>query len=137
MQTTLIAIFPLIVLLLTYTVVCVLNAAYIKLSGRILHGSQVTWKDSFIFSLAVTVLMLFIRMAAVAECISVQLPLSLALSFVLYLSFGGWFFSTRGVTKQGKPLDWVGGVRLSALAFLLLALTGVLVNSVDRIIEYA
>lgn len=81
--------------------------------------------------------MLFIRMAAVAECISVQLPLSLALSFVLYLSFGGWFFSTRGVTKQGKPLDWVGGVRLSALAFLLLALTGVLVNSVDRIIEYA
>lgn len=137
MQTTLIALFPHIVLFLMYAVVCVLNAVYIKLSGRISHGSLVTWKVSFNFSLVVTVLMLIVRMATVTEGISFQLTLSLALSFVLYLTFGGWFFSTRGFTSQGQSLGWLGGVRLSALAFLLLVLTGVLVNGAVHIVEYA
>jgi hypothetical protein len=69
-------------------------------------------------------------MATVTEGISFQLTPSLALSFVLYLIFGGWFFSTGGFTKQAQPLGWLGGVRLSALAFLLLALIGALVNGV-------
>ena len=137
MKTTLIALFPLIVLSITYIVVCVLNAAYVKLSGRILHGSVVSWKNSFIFALTVTVLMLIVRMATVAEGISVPLTLALSLSFVLYSTFGGWFFSTRGVTKQGQPLGWLGGVRLSALSFLLFALTVVLVNGTVRIIANA
>jgi hypothetical protein len=137
MKTTLIAYFPLIVLAVIYIVVCVLNAAYIKLSGRILHGSVVSWKDSFVFALAITFLILVLRIAAVAEGISAPLTLALALGFVLYLTFGGWFFSTRGVTKQGQPLGWLGGIQLSALVFVLLALTGVLVNEAVRIIANA
>ena len=48
--------------------------------------------------------------------------------FALVVTMGGWFFSTRGLTNSGKPLGWLGGVRLSGLAFVLLAVTSLLGN---------
>lgn len=137
MNATLISYFPLIILFVIYTVTCVMHAAFVKLSGKILYGSVVSWKNAFIFALAVTVLLLIMLFAAVAAGISIPPAVSMVLGFALSTAFGSWFFSTRGVTKQGQPLGWAGGLRLSALAYLLLAVTGVVMKVVIHALAMA
>ena len=48
MHTTLISYFPLIILFIIYSVICVMHAAFVKLSGMILHSLVVRWKHAFI-----------------------------------------------------------------------------------------
>jgi hypothetical protein len=134
---TLIVFFPFILLFAIYVAISVLHAAYVKLSGNILRGSFVSWKHAFIFALGISALTLIGRTVAVAGGFSVPLALAVIFSLVLQLIFGGWFFSTRGITKQGQSFGWLGGVRISALAFLFLAVTGALVNGVVHIIAMA
>jgi hypothetical protein len=137
MHTTLISYFPLIILFVVYSVICVMHAAFVKLSGKILQGSAVSWKHAFIFALSVTVILLVLLFAFVAAGISVPPAASLVLGFALSTSFGSWFFSTRATTKQGQPLGWAGGLRLSALAFLLLAVTGMVMKGVVHVLAMA
>lgn len=119
---TLITLFPLIVLAGLYVLLCVVFAAFVKLSARFLGGIVVSWKHSFIFALVMALLTLFGRTMAVAGGSSIPLALDLAFSFALCLILGGWYFGTRGIDKNGQPLGWVGGMRLSAVAFVLLVL---------------
>ncbi len=137
MNATLISYLPLIILSVIYTVICVMHAAFVKLSGKILRGSVVSWKHAFIFALAVTVMLLIMLVASVAAGISVPPAVSMVLGFVLSTVFGSWFFSTRGMTQQGRPLGWEGGLRLSALAFLLLAVSGVVIKGVVHVLAMA
>ena len=110
---------PFALLLSIYLAVGALHAVYIKVSGRILRG-VVSWKHSFIFALAMTVLTLIGRMAASAGGKSVPLTVVLPFGFVLSLVLGGWFFGSRGASLQGQPLGLLGGLQLSALAYVLL-----------------
>lgn len=137
MHATLISYFPLIILIFIYSVICVMHAAFVKLSGKILRGLLVSWKHAFIFALAVTVILLIMLVTAIAAGITVPPAASMVLGFVLSTAFGSWFFSTRGATKQGQPLRWAGGLRLSALAFLLLAVTGVVTKGVVHVLAMA
>lgn len=137
MNATLISYLPLIILSVIYTVICVMHAAFVKLSGKMLRGSVVSWKHAFIFALAVTVMLLIMLVASVAAGISVPPAVSMVLGFVLSTVFGSWFFSTRGMTQQGRPLGWTGGLRLSALAFLLLAVSGVVIKGVVHVLAMA
>ena len=130
----LITFFPFILLFVIYGAVCILNAAYIKLSGRILQQTFTSWKHSFIFSLAATLLTVMGKMVIFGVGVSIPPGLEIIIVFILQLVLGGWYFGARGVSKLGQPLGWSGGARLSALAFLLLVLTGVLVNGVYQII---
>lgn len=137
MHATLISYFPLIILFIIYAITCVMHAAFIKLSGKILGGTIVSWKHAFIFALAVTVLLLTVLISAVVAGISVPPAMSMVLGFMLSTAFGSWFFSTRGFTKQGQPLGWAGGLRLSALAYLLLAVTGAVMKGVIHVLAMA
>jgi hypothetical protein len=132
---TLVASFPFILLFVVYATVCLLQAACIKLSGRILRDPVVSWKHSLIFALAITILTLIGRMAIVPGGGSAVL--ASAFGFALYSALGGWFFNARGVTKQGQPLGFLGGVRLSALALLLVVVAGVVANGVVHIVTKA
>lgn len=134
---TLIVLYPFILLFVICVAISGLHAVYIKLSGKILRGSFVSWKHAFIFTLGISAVTLIGRTVAVAGGFSVPLVLAVFCSLVLQLIFGGWFFSTRGITKQGQLFGWPGGVRISALAFLFLAVTGALVNGVVPIISMA
>ena len=137
MHTTLISYFPLIILFVIYSVICVMHAAFVKLSGEILQGSVVSWKHAFIFALSVTVILLIMLFASVAAGFSVPPVVSMVLGFAVSTSFGSWFFSSRATTKQGQPVGWAGGLRLSALAFLLLAVTGAVMKGVVHILAMA
>jgi hypothetical protein len=137
MNATLISYLPLIILFVIYSAICVMHAAFVKLSGKILHGSVVSWKHAFIFALGVTVLFLAMLFVAVAAGISVPPAVSMVLGFMLSTAFGSWFFGSRGKTKQGQPLGWTGGLRLSALAFLLLAVTGAVMKGVVHMLAMA
>ena len=137
MHTTLISYLPLIILFVIYSVICVMHAAFVKLSGEILQGSVVSWKHAFIFALSVTVILLIMLFASVAAGFSVPPVVSMVLGFAVSTSFGSWFFSSRATTKQGQPVGWAGGLRLSALAFLLLAVTGAVMKGVVHILAMA
>jgi hypothetical protein len=137
MNATLISYLPLIILSVIYTVICVMHAAFVKLSGKILRSLVVSWKHAFIYALSVTVLLLIMLVASVAAGIPVPPAVSMILGFALSTAFGSWFFSTRGMTQQGLPLGWEGGLRLSALAFLLLAVTGVVMKGVVHVLAMA
>jgi len=136
-HTTLISYFPLIILFIIYSVICVMHAAFVKLSGMILHSLVVRWKHAFIFALAVTVMLLIMLFGAVVAGISVPPAMSMVVGFVLSTAFGSWYFSTRAMTKQGQPLGWKGGLRLSALAFLLLAVTGAVMKGIIHVLAMA
>jgi len=114
-----------------------MHAAFVKLSGEILQGSVVSWKHAFIFALSVTVILLIMLFASVAAGFSVPPVVSMVLGFAVSTSFGSWFFSSRATTKQGQPVGWAGGLRLSALAFLLLAVTGAVMKGVVHILAMA
>ena len=137
MHTTLISYLPLIILFVIYSVICVMHAAFVKLSGEILQGSVVSWKHAFIFALSVTVILLIMLFASVAAGFSVPPVVSMVLGFAVSTSFGSWFFSSRATTKQGQPVGWAGGLRLSALAFLLLAVTGAVMKGVVHVLAMA
>ncbi|MGA7594789.1 MAG: hypothetical protein WCA64_06285 [Gallionella sp.] len=137
MNTTLISYFPLIILFVIYSVISVMHTAFVKLSGKMLHGSVVSWKHAFIFALSVTVILLIVIAATVAAGISVPPTVSMVFGFVLSTAFGSWFFSTRGMTQQGRPLGRDGGFRLSAIAFLLLAVTGAVMKGIVHVLAMA
>ena len=126
----LIAFFPIILLFVIYAVACLLYAAYIKLSARLLRDSFVSWKHSMIFAVVIAVATLFARMGTIVGDTAMPLPWVYIMGFVIYLAFGGWFFSSRGMTKEGRSFGWLGGIQLSGLAFLLFFVTGVLAKGV-------
>jgi hypothetical protein len=133
----LIALIPLILLVIVYAVVCGLIAAYAKLASRILHKEAVSWRRSTIFSLAIIALTVLGRIVSIAANVSIPLTLALAISFVLYLTLGGWLFSRQGVTKDGQPLGWFDGARIGVFAFLLITLTGFMAYGTFHVLSLA
>lgn len=60
-----------------------------------------------------------------AHLAGVRLPvvLGVVIGVGVQLALGGWFFGSRGRTAQGVPMGWSGGVALTAITLVLLALT--------------
>ena len=119
-----VSLLPLLLLGIVYASTGVLYAAYIKLSARMLNGAQVSWKHCFLFVLIVLLLTLAERVAAADSGISMPSAVALALGAVLNLGFGGWFFQGRATDARGYPLGVLGGLQLTAIALLLLILSG-------------
>lgn len=133
----LVAFFPIILLFVIYAAACLLYAAYIKLSAKLLRDSFVSWKHSMIFAVVIAVATLFARMGTVAGDTVVPFPWVYILGFALYMAFGGWFFSSRGMSKEGRSFGWLGGIQLSGLAFLLFFVTSVLAKGVAHALAMA
>ncbi len=107
-----------------------LYALYVKLSAKILRGTSISWKHTFIFSLIIVALTLTSQMGFALSGITLPIFLSIPLALFVHLSLGGWFFSTRGTTKQGQLIGWRGGMQVIAIAFVFLGLSAALLLGV-------
>lgn len=96
-----------------------------------------SWKHALIFSVVVAIITLTGKKIGLIEGISIPAIFAIPLSFALNLVFGGWYLSTRSFTKQGQQLGWIGSMQISSLAFIFYVLTGIIVNSVFKIIAMA
>ena len=112
----------------------VLYAAYVKLSAKILRSAKVSWKHSFIFSLMIVVLTLAGRAGVAFSGVSLPIVFGAIFALTIHLGLGGWFFSTRGMNTQGKPLGWRGGMQLIAITFAFLGVTVVSLQGLVHVI---
>ncbi len=119
-----------IISLIPLALIGVLYALYVKLSSKILRGTSISWKHTFIFSLIIVVLTLTSQMGFTLSGITLPMFLSIPVALIVHLSLGGWFFSTRGTTKQGELIGWSGGMQIIAITFVFLGLSTVLLLSI-------
>jgi hypothetical protein len=126
-----------VLLLVPLAMVLALYAVYIKLSARLLRRSKVSWKNSFLFALVLILLAFAGRAGSLALGQSLPLLPGLIFGLTAQVILGGWFFSTRGTDAAGQPLGWRGGIQLSVLAFLLMAVTGFVLFGVVHVLSPA
>jgi hypothetical protein len=111
-----------------------LYAGIVKFAARLLRYT-LTWKRSFVFALAMLIIAVTSR--ALQFAIGRSLPLWLALIFLLaaYLALGTWLFAEGATNAAGQVLGWRGGLRLSAYAFLVMAVFALLLVGVSLILH--
>jgi len=94
-------------------------AAFLKLAARLLRYS-VSWKTSFLFAGIMLVAVIVDHVLVVSEPMAIRIGHGVVLLLGLVIS-GGWFFSGRGMNRQGAVLGWwSGGLRLMALTFAMM-----------------
>lgn len=121
--------FPIFFLLFIYVVLSAFHTAYLKLSANLLGRTFLSWQHAGLFAGLCALCILIWRVVGVIG-ISIPFPANLMVGIVLYMAFGSWFFAKRGQTKNGDPIGWVGGLRLSGLALLMLMVTNAGINVV-------
>jgi|SoimicMinimDraft_9_1059737.scaffolds.fasta_scaffold07022_1 hypothetical protein len=107
-----------------------LYAGIVKLAARLLRY-ELSWKRSFLFAIAMLIISIASRAVQFAIGYSLALWLSLILLLAAYVVLGAWLFGGRATNASGQVLGWRGGVRLSACAFLLMAVLALLLLGVS------
>jgi hypothetical protein len=108
----------------------VLYALLAKLAAWIFRRTALRWRHAFIFA-AMLSLIGIVNMAAGRAFPPIAQPVFFVIAVSLQLALGGWFLGPRALSKDGKPIQFRGGVMLTlimvAIAFVLaVALYGVL-----------
>ena len=99
-------------------------ACFVKLAARLLKSTAVSWKNSFLFGLLLTVLTIAKAFAGFAFPVIMPPVLAFLLGTAISLSIGTWFFSTRACNGSGVPIGWRGGFQLTGIAIgLMLAVS--------------
>ena len=93
-------------------------SGFLKLAARLLRYS-VSWKASFLFAGIMLVLVIFEHLLVFSEPVAIRIGHGVVLLLVLII-LGGWFFKGRGTNRRGAVLGWSGGIRLMALAFVMM-----------------
>jgi xanthine/uracil permease len=123
--------------LLPLVIILALYAVYFRLAARVLRASRVDWLYAIQFSALVVVITIAGRLAS---SYFGELPLLLGMLFglALHLALGAWFFRERALAPDGQSLGWVGGAKLTAVAFaFLFATLAVLVGGVRALLSVA
>jgi len=123
---------PLIILFLYYVAFAVLHAAYIKVAADKMGGMRVVWRDAFRFALGLMAIILIFRSVMMEAGVPISTNALIVFSLVLHVSVGGWFLGKRAVTQNNEPAGWKNGALISALAYVLLVLTIVIANLVNK-----
>jgi len=108
--------------LLPLLTVFALYAAFFRLAARVLRVSRVDWSYAFQFSGLIALVTIGGRLASMQFG---ELPLLLGVLFglALHVVLGSWFFRERALAPDGQPLGWLGGAKLTAVAFGFFLLT--------------
>src|SRR6478735_2913428 len=93
-------------------------AGFLKLAVRLLRYS-VSWKFSFLFAGIMLVAVIFDHVLVFSQPVAIRIGHGVMLMLGL-LILGSWFFSGRGTSHRGAVLGWSGGIRLMALAFVMM-----------------
>ena len=123
MQTLVSVVPPLLIFICLY-------AGIVKVAARLLRY-KLSWKLSFLFALAMLIIAIASRALQLAIGYSLPLWLALILLLAVYVVLGAWLFGERATNASGQVLGWRGGVRLSACAFLLMAVFALLLFGVS------
>lgn len=117
-------IFPLISVVLVFTLIPAMYGAYIKLAAKLLHYQGVTWKQGFVFGFIVVIFSALIRALLLLFSHSLMPPLlGLLMGLIANWLIGSWYFSRRGGSTQEKKLGWNRAANLVGIAILMLVLT--------------
>ena len=111
-----------------------LYSGIVKVAARLLRY-KVSWKLSFLFALAMLIIAIASRALQFAIGYSLPAWLALPLLFVKYAVLGAWLFGQRATNTSGQVLGWLGSVRLSACAFLVMAVFALLLLGVSLIAD--
>ena len=99
-------------------VVLISYAGFLKLAACLLRYS-VSWKFSFLFAGIMLVAVIFDHVLVFSQPVAIRIGHGVML-LVGLLILGSWFFSGRGTSHRGAVLGWSGGIRLMALAFVMM-----------------
>lgn len=115
---------PIVLVVFALGTLVLLPSVFLKLAA-LLSWKKVRWKHCFVFGAAAAILSIAGR--AISLSIGHSLPVWLAgiVSCCIYLSAGSWFLSSRGIDKEGRPLGFVGGMKVIIVFLALLALFSV------------
>lgn len=113
----LLALIPLVTLFL-------LPSVFIKLAA-IICRARLRWLHCFVFGLVVVVLSIAGR-ATSLYIWSPPLWLSIPVAVAVYLYFGSWFLSSRGIGRDGQPIGKKEAIKMTLVYLGLLALLGLL-----------
>ena len=111
-----------------------LYAGMVKLAARLLRY-KLSWKLSFVFAIAILIIAIASRALQFAIGHSLPLWLALVLFVAVYVVLGAWLFGERATNASGQVLGWRGGVRLSACAFLVMAVFALLLLGVSLLLH--
>ena len=126
------AFIPLLTLLL---IVPSIYGLIIKLSARILKNDGVTWKSGFLFGLIVIIILLLVRVVLHFSGLSMPVILAFAVSLIINLLVGGWFFSEKAKNSTGENVGWIGGIKLSGISYGILAVIGIILTIVPKMLS--
>lgn len=128
-------IFPLISVVLVFTLIPAIYGGYIKLTARLLHYQGVTWKQGFIFGFIVVICSALIRALLLVFWHSLMPPLlGLLMGLIANWLIGSWYFSRRGGSTQEEKLGWNRAANLVGAAVLMLGLTVVILIAVPKML---
>src|SRR5215475_7597657 len=100
--------------LIFIVVALMIYSGFLKLAARLLRYS-VSWKVSFLFASIMLAAVIVDHLLVVSEPMAIRIGHGVVLLLGLVV-LGGWFFSGRGMNRQGAVLGWwSGGLRLMAL----------------------
>jgi hypothetical protein len=120
---------PVLFQLLPFLTMLAVYAAFFKVGARVLRVSRLTWSHALQFAGLVGVLTIVGR-AASLYLGEIPIVLGALLSLALQVTLGAWFFGERALASDGQLLGRAGGAKLTAIAFGLLILVGVVLSVV-------
>src|SRR4051812_34473460 len=77
----------------------------------------------FLFAAIMLALVILDQALLAEQAAALRIRNSVVLVLIL-VALGSWFFKTRGTNRSGTVLGWGGSIRLMALAFVMMIVTG-------------
>jgi hypothetical protein len=104
---------------LTFIVVSlIVYAGFVKLAARLLRY-KVSWKSTFFFAVIMLIIVMVVHLLGFRQPAAIRIGHA-ALLLIGLVILGSWFLSKRGTDRSGAVLGWRGGIRLTALAFVMM-----------------
>ena len=131
MSTTLSVLIPLLVAII---VIPSIFGGFIKISARILRYKKITWIQGAIAGLIIVLFSIFGRLIWSLLDYTPPIVLGVVIGFSTTCVIGGWFFSKKGINSSGNVLGWRGAVQLTALAYVMLGLMGLILFYIPKML---
>ncbi|SKA19526.1 hypothetical protein SAMN02745119_03074 [Trichlorobacter thiogenes] len=114
---------------LMFTLIPIIYAAYIKLSAKLLHINGISWGQGFTFGIIMILGNAILRAIFKGLALALPVALGIAVTLIVHLTLGTLYFRNKKCNSEMLPLGWQNAIKLSGLALAMLALTfGVVVG---------
>ncbi len=105
----------------------VLYATYLKIAGRILRYTDISWRRCFGLALVVGVITIATRAAIIFGHVAIPPLVAVLFGLVMHAGLGAYTFRSHGSTPSGNSLQAHHGGLLSAVAVGLMLVTALVI----------